>query len=50
MNILFSLTGIVLCYFHPCRDIETAELPSLIFTNIYLNYLFSAFNEKTKRK
>ena len=26
MNVLFSLTGIVLCYFHPCRDIVTAEL------------------------
>ena len=46
MNVLFSLPGIVLCYFYPCRDIITAELPSLIFTNIYLNYLFSAFNKK----
>ena len=43
MNVLFSVPGIVLCYFHPCRDIVTAESPSLIFPNIYLNYLFSAF-------
>ena len=41
-----TLTGIVLCYFHPCKNIETAELPNLMFINIYLNYLF----KKTKRK